>query len=155
MNAYCSDWRWLISDSAHLHCSGNCWIISWYCWTTRDFWKSSLFQSPVPWGQLISVYKRQIGLKGVVQLLLLLLLVLLLLLLLLLWTVVLLLLLLLLQTLVMSGTKLTQLFLFNPSWGPREGQEEEKVVLHWPDHLDADANTDKKNPWNKPTNKPN
>ena len=44
----------------------------------------------------------------------------------------------------MSGTKLTQLFLFNPSWGPREGQEEEKVVLHWPDHLDANENTNKK-----------
>ena len=40
---------------------------------------------------------------------------------------------------VMSGTKLTQLFLFNPSWGPREGQEEEKVVFHWPTHLDANT----------------
>ena len=30
----------------------------------------------------------------------------------------------------MSGTKLTQLFLFNPSWGPREGEEEEKVGFH-------------------------
>ena len=39
----------------------------------------------------------------------------------------------------MSGTKLTQLFLFNPSWGPREGQEEEKVVFHWPAHLDANT----------------
>ena len=40
---------------------------------------------------------------------------------------------------VMSGTKLTQFFLFNPSWGPREGQEEEKVIFHWPAHLDANA----------------
>ena len=39
----------------------------------------------------------------------------------------------------MSGTKLTQLFLFNPSWGPREGQEEEKVIFHWPAHLDANT----------------
>ena len=40
----------------------------------------------------------------------------------------------------MSGTKLTQLFLFNPSWGPREGEEEEKVGFH----LDMDTtNTNK------------
>ena len=58
-------------------------------------------------GQLITVYKRQLG---VLQ-----------------------------QRVGMSGTKLTQLFLFNPSWGPREGQEEEKVVFHWPAHLDANT----------------
>ena len=40
---------------------------------------------------------------------------------------------------VMSGTKLTQLFLFNPSWGTREGEEEEKLVFHWPTSLDANT----------------
>ena len=40
---------------------------------------------------------------------------------------------------VMSGTKLTQLFLFNPSWGRREGEEEEKLVFHWPTSLDANT----------------
>ena len=31
-----------------------------------------------------------------------------------------------------SKPKLSKLFLFNPSWGPREGEEEKKVVYFWP-----------------------
>ena len=31
-----------------------------------------------------------------------------------------------------GAVKLAQLFLFNPTWGPREGQEEKKVVFFWP-----------------------
>ena len=123
MGAYCA-WRWLISELAHLHCSWNCWIISWNWWTTWDFWMSSLLHSPAAWSADHCVQEKtdwrdwelsswESGIEiGVVHLLL------------------------LLQTSVMSGTKLTQLFLFNPSWGPREGQEEEKVVLHWPDQPD-------------------
>ena len=29
----------------------------------------------------------------------------------------------------MAGVKLTQFFLFNPSWGPKEGEEEKKVFV--------------------------
>jgi len=37
----------------------------------------------------------------------------------------------------MSGTRLTHFFLFNPSWGPREGEEDKKVIYHWPPDTDT------------------
>jgi hypothetical protein len=37
----------------------------------------------------------------------------------------------------MSGAKLTQFFLFAPGWGPREGEEEQKLVFHWPPDMDT------------------
>ena len=94
---------------ACLHFSERVLNYSWNCRTTWDFSKSSLLHSPAPWVSWSVCTRDRLG---VVQLLL---------------------------PTVMSGTKLTQLFLFNPSWGPREGQEEEKVVFHWPAHLDANT----------------
>jgi len=32
----------------------------------------------------------------------------------------------------MAWGKLSQLFVFNPSWGPREGEEHKKVIYFWP-----------------------
>ena len=31
-----------------------------------------------------------------------------------------------------SKPKLSKLFLFNPNWGPREGEEEKKIIYFWP-----------------------
>ena len=31
-----------------------------------------------------------------------------------------------------SKPKLSKLFVFNPSWGPREGEEEKKIIYFWP-----------------------
>jgi len=39
----------------------------------------------------------------------------------------------------MSGVKLTNFFLFNSNWGPREGQEEEKIIYYWPPETDANS----------------
>jgi len=31
-----------------------------------------------------------------------------------------------------GGMKLTHFFLFNPGWGPKEGEEDKKIIYHWP-----------------------
>ena len=38
-----------------------------------------------------------------------------------------------------SKPKLTQLFLFNSNWGPREGQEDQKVVFFWPQETEINT----------------
>eukprot|EP00092_Neocalanus_flemingeri_P001140 GFUD01001214.1.p1 GENE.GFUD01001214.1~~GFUD01001214.1.p1 ORF type:complete len:430 (-),score=156.20 GFUD01001214.1:124-1413(-) len=38
-----------------------------------------------------------------------------------------------------SKPKLTQLFLFNSNWGPREGEEDQKVVFFWPQETEINT----------------
>ena len=38
-----------------------------------------------------------------------------------------------------SKPKLTQLFLFNSSWGPREGEEDQKIVFFWPQETEINT----------------
>jgi len=38
-----------------------------------------------------------------------------------------------------TKSKLTQLFLFNSTWGPREGEEDQKVVFFWPEETEINT----------------